>query len=182
MDKEKIIHFLETKISEIEDLFQHKRFSPQFNKWKTETNRILEKVFGKNSSHVRDFKVICYHLWNFGPLTSDSQHEETYKKGLNNAKAVLQGIIDEIKAFGIPDKNISASQNSKGNTFNFIQNQSVNVNIEHILKNNLTPTQFEELNNILKENDKKKKGEQVKEFLKKIGESTIIEIIKSLLV
>ena len=80
MGLEKEIDFLTKKIQEIDNLKSEIRFSPDFKKWKTETGRFLERVFDKNSSHARDFKIISYYLWNCGPSAADSQHEEAYKK------------------------------------------------------------------------------------------------------
>ena len=181
LEKEKLIYFLNKQIKEIDDLKSLKRFSPNFHKWQTTTLRVLLRAFGSESSQVQDFKDIRYSLGSFIVGNPDYKFEEAYKKGLDNAREVLKGIVEEIETFGMPEEKNTKKSDPK-QVFNITQNQSLDLNIKLVLESNLTVSQFKELETILKEKDEQNKVKSMTEFLEKLGIKPLIDIIKSLLI
>lgn len=108
MDNKKEIGILQELIKEIESLRASTDFfdSPYFKQWKKKTEITLRNIFGERSDNLKDFKNIRYY-----PLlvTTDRtpQHEidqaykEAYYRGLDEANAILNAMIDEIKRFGV---------------------------------------------------------------------------------
>lgn len=82
-----------------EALAKISRGSQDFKKWYRDTEVAIEKIFGKETRHLRDFKSIRFIssvLYN----TTDSIHEEAYRRGLRNAVAIFDSFIDEISEYG----------------------------------------------------------------------------------
>lgn len=173
---------LKVQSKEIEELLNTKRDSSQFKGWKSKTARLLERIFGKESSHLKDFQNISYEFSVYTSSTPDYKHEDVYKKGLKNARAVLNSIIEELEEFGLPEKRIqSKNTKSKSNNVTVNLNQSLNINISNVLESNLTVYQYKELDKILKISDKKEKESKLSDFLINLGSSGMIEILKALL-
>ncbi len=181
--KEKLIEFLKERVKEIDELKSLHRYNNDLTKWKTKTTRILKEVYGEDSSQYKDFNSISYGPGYISTSTPESAFDKAYQDGLDNAKSTLTGIIEEIEGFGIFEQKKEATQNPK-QVINIHQNQSqtVNVAIENSLKYHLSGKQFEELTELLKETDQKTKSEKIGNFLKRVGETSLIEIIKSLLI
>ena len=180
MTNQLLINGLKTQSKETEELLNTKRDSSQFKGWKTKTARLLERIFGADSSHLKDFKDINYDLGFFSSQTPDYKFENVYKKGLENARAVLDSIIGELEEFGLPEKRIQ-SKNTKSNNVTVNLNQTLNINIKNALENNLTVNQYKELDEILKIPDKKEKESKLSDFLVALSSSGTIEILKALL-
>lgn len=177
-DEDKVIKFLKEQIKKSKH-FSDEKFKSEFMGWKELTNRILENKFGKESSHSYNFTSACEGV-EIHVVVHEDELNEMRKERLEDAREILKGIIEEIQKFKIPELDKSQSSNSS-QTFNIQQNQSMNFTIE-ALKNNLTVSEFEELNTILKGADKKKKATKVTEFFTKICESTLVKILTNLIV
>ncbi len=180
MENKKFIDGLKKQLQEIEILLKTNRKDPKFDGWKTKTARLLERIFGKDSSHLKDFKEVRYSLGVFFGSTPDYEFEKAYKKGLNNAKSVLNSIIEELEEFGLPNKEAKESTR-KSNEVTVNLNQTLNINVNTVLENNLTVSQYKKLNDILKISDKNKKENMLSNFLISLGSSGAIEILKSIL-
>ena len=182
MINQSLVKGLKTQSKEIEELLNTKRDSSQFKGWKSKTARLLERIFGKDSPHLKDFKSVNYHLTVFYRGMPDFEIDNAYKKGLKNARAVLNSIIEELEEFGLPEKRIqSKNTKSKSNNVTVNLNQSLNINISNVLESNLTVYQYKELDKILKISDKKEKESKLSDFLINLGSSGMIEILKALL-
>jgi len=54
MDKATAIERFQRQIAEIDTIPKQKRFSPEFKKWRRDTEILIEKVFGEDSRHISD--------------------------------------------------------------------------------------------------------------------------------
>lgn len=160
LEEVKVKDFLSKKIQDIDYLKFGKSDYPKFKRWKTRYSPSFPLSY-----------------------TPDSNFDKAYQKGLDDVKEILKGIVSEIETFGILSQNQKNLKNTGSkNIFNITQNQSVNVTLENTLKNHLTVNQYDNLKTILEERDKNKKSKGIIKFLKGIGEKSLIEIIKSLLI
>jgi hypothetical protein len=101
MDKEKAIQTVNQQLSDLTQLADLTTSAPRFRKWRRNTRVILENVFGKESSQVREYDTIDFTP---GIYTSDEDRQiELNKKGWENGhsqmRAFLQSIIYEIENF-----------------------------------------------------------------------------------
>lgn len=78
--------------------------SPDFKAWKTRTDRLLIRRFGKDSYEFKSFSRISYSLSFFTSGTPDSAFVEACADGLRSAKAVLETYLDEFSDKGKPDR------------------------------------------------------------------------------
>lgn len=99
MESNRAISIIRSKLEVIDNLARMRRGSPEFTKWKRDTEVALERIFGHESRHKTDFTDVHYSLGVFTSGTPDSAFQEAYVRGLNNAKAILSSIIEEIGEF-----------------------------------------------------------------------------------
>lgn len=101
MTKEKAIDILTQQVNLIDDLKNQQPFSELFKKWRRDTEIAIEKIFGSNTRHVEEFNSIPYHPLLIMEYTPESEHQEAFYKGLDDARSILQSMIGEIKEYGI---------------------------------------------------------------------------------
>jgi hypothetical protein len=82
MDEQKAIKKLQQQIDLIKEIKSKPRFSPEFNKWKRDTEVAIERIFGKDGRHLSDFTNISYSLSFWSDATPDYAFAEKYHKGL----------------------------------------------------------------------------------------------------
>lgn len=75
--------------------------SNNFEKWKRDTTVAIEKIFGKDSSHVKEFSNISYSLFMFTSSTPDYEFDRALDRGLDTAYTMLESMIDEIHLYGL---------------------------------------------------------------------------------
>jgi predicted nucleotide-binding protein len=97
--KNEAIAKLQKLITSIETLKGIVRYSPEFKKWRRDAQVAIAYIFGEGSRHTKDFESIHYSLGAYSDSTPDSKFQEAYVKGLDNAKAILQSMIDEIQEY-----------------------------------------------------------------------------------
>ncbi len=157
--------------------------NPKFKSWETSTLRIIERLsWSKDSSYVKDFSKISFIPGVFMSWMPDSVFHEAFIKWIKSAECTLKDMISEFETFGIPsnDKNYKSMQEI--NIVNNIeQSQSLSINIENNLKNELTVKQYERLNEILQNKNKKTKWEKLKEFLLQLWSETLAKLLKDIL-
>lgn len=189
IDKEEFIAFLEERISDVDSLLgENSRFSPEFHKWQTTTKRILARQFGESSQEVEDFEKVPFKYTGVRVIDDnyDKKVLQDFRNGLLIAKQVLTGIVDEVEEIGLPgqDSSITDKGGSVTNFYNTqIQTQTTNIQIqiEKVLQEELTPEQFEEFKAILASSDERAKGNKLSEFIKGLGETAKIAILKSVI-
>lgn len=99
MNKQQAIEKLKRQASQITELKQKERFNSDFKKWKRDTEIAIQKIFGENTRHIEDFNKVSYSFSVYSSGTPDSEYQERYIKGLNNAQAVLESFIQEIEEY-----------------------------------------------------------------------------------
>lgn len=75
-----------------------------FDKWKRDTTIGIQKIFGKDSSHVKEFSDISYSLFAFSSSTPDYMFDQAYNNGLSKASTMLESMSDEIKFYGLENE------------------------------------------------------------------------------
>jgi len=99
LSKAEALAVLRRQIQRIDDVKMRPRLSPEFQKWKRDTEIAIENIFGTNTRHSEDFGGIRYGLGAFTNLTPESAFEEAFRSGLEDARAVLQSFIDEVSEY-----------------------------------------------------------------------------------
>jgi REase_DpnII-MboI len=104
---------IQLQINAIALLRQQPRFSPDFDKWQRDTEVAIEKIFGSETRHIKDFKSISYiSPFGFSGIsysgdqnsfsgTPDSEDINRYLEGLEKAKSILQSMLEEVDEYGI---------------------------------------------------------------------------------
>ena len=96
MKKEEAIEKLKRQIQLIDNLKSQPRFSQDFTKWKRDTEISIERIFGNNTRHIKDFKNISYSPFVATASTPQKTYEETFKGGLEKGRMILESMIQEI--------------------------------------------------------------------------------------
>lgn len=101
METEKAKQFLTRQIEATRNLVGTDSSSPAFQKWKRDTAVAIERIFGKTGRHLQDFESIHYSLSFSYSGMPDSARVDACQNGLEQARAVLQSMLEEIEAFGL---------------------------------------------------------------------------------
>jgi REase_DpnII-MboI len=91
MKKEDAIEKLKRQIHLIDNVKSKPRFSSDFTKWKRDTEISIERIFGNDTRHIKDFKNISYSL--------DYDYERAFKQGLEKGRTILESMIQEIEDY-----------------------------------------------------------------------------------
>ncbi len=75
--------------------------SSDFKKWRRDTQLAIANIFGSESRHVRDFSGIRYTPMGYNMANPDPAFQRALHRGLDNARAVLASMIDEIDEYGL---------------------------------------------------------------------------------
>ena len=111
--KSKAIRRLSRALNRIPELKQLKRFSPEFEKWKRDTQIAITNTFEDNPDYVEDFKSIMYSpSFSFSGMP-DSHYQGGYVRGLDSAASKLESMIDEIKEYWEGGEQSAATQNTE---------------------------------------------------------------------
>ncbi len=86
--------------------------SEEFTKWRRNTEVAIEKIFGNDTRHLKDFKGVKYTLSMCSSLTPPSEWEEAYQKGLKQSIAILESFIEEIEEYGNDDEHVRQEEDS----------------------------------------------------------------------
>ncbi len=99
MDKQEALNRLQRQLDLIPELKKQPSLSPDFNKWRRDTQVAIQRIFGENTRHIKDFDDIEYSLSFFSSGTPDSAWEQAYRDGLDTAGSVLKSLIDEVAEY-----------------------------------------------------------------------------------
>ena len=97
--KSKAIERLKRARAEIPRLKDLPRFSTEFEKWHRNTEIAIERTFGKEGRHIKDFTSVSYSLSIVGTNTPDYKFQQRYKGGLESADTRLESMIEEIEEY-----------------------------------------------------------------------------------
>jgi predicted nucleotide-binding protein len=107
--KEKAIERITKVISQIDEMKAMGRKAPEYKKWKRDVEICLEYIFGPESRHIKDFTKIRFSLMAYGPNTPDSAFEDAFQRGMDNAKVVLQSMIEEIQEYWVAKEQVATA-------------------------------------------------------------------------
>jgi hypothetical protein len=96
LNKERAIEKLHQQIEVIPKLKKQVSFSPEFTKWRRDTQVLIQKIFGEGTRHTKDFDNINFSLVVLSNRTPNSAIQEAYEDGLDDAKSIIQSFIDEV--------------------------------------------------------------------------------------
>ena len=99
LSKERAIEKLNQQIADITELKKKSSFSPEFGKWRRDTQVLIQKIFGEGNRHIKDFDDISFSLVVATNLTPSSAFEKAYQKGLDYAESILLSFIDEVNDY-----------------------------------------------------------------------------------
>lgn len=159
----KEIELLETQIKKLDA----KDFD--LNAWKQYTIVLLARIFGDNNQKISQIEKIDYDYssWSLRDTTGRSSYLETCKK---LGREILLASIDELKAFGPPDLNVSDEK--------YIP---VDIIIES-LEDELRVSQFRDLKKLVNAaKSKQEKIKELKELLKDLDKEAALDIIYKIL-
>ena len=101
MDNERAMKILGAQRERIPLVKSQKRNSADFEKWHRDTEIAIEKIFGEETRHIKDFKDIYYYLPSYQMDTPDSEFDQAFKRGLDEADKILLSMIEEIEEYGL---------------------------------------------------------------------------------
>ena len=99
--KQEAISRLRRCLDGIPELKNLRPFSAQFEKWQRDTKIAITNTFGDELQHNKDFEKIRYSPMSYIASHSDlpRQLQSYYGKGLDNAVAIHESMIDEINEY-----------------------------------------------------------------------------------
>jgi len=94
--KEGAIRELFECYKQIEVLKEKLAYSPEFHRWRLETEAMVGRIFGEKSDQIRDFKAIYYNPIFLSCRTGDADLEEAYREGLEQTRKMIVSWIDAL--------------------------------------------------------------------------------------
>jgi hypothetical protein len=101
MEIGKATEILKRQIEAIKSLEGTRESSPEFQKWKRDTEVALEKVFGRSGRHLADLNKISFSPGVYYQGMPSNASETRCCAGLIEARQILQSMIEEISEYGI---------------------------------------------------------------------------------
>jgi hypothetical protein len=137
--------------------------------WKQYTVVLLARIFGEHDPKIKQIEKIEYDFssWSLRDTSGKSAYMETCKK---LGREVLEASVDELKAFGLPDKQAKPEK-------------SIPVeSLIHALEEELKISQYRELVRlIVSESDQDEKIKKLKELIGKFEKSFSENVLLSFL-
>ena len=92
---------LKNQIASIDDLKEKaSSASPEFVSWRKETEALLVEIFGADATEVQDFNAIYFTPVFLTCRMGDEAFDEALQKGLEEARAYLQSLMEKITPLG----------------------------------------------------------------------------------
>ena len=100
MKKDEAVEKLKRQQSLIEELKGENHESPQFNKWMRDTDVAIKKIFPDvHDGHLRFINIQYHQVSSWTEAGRGTSHSNQYWKGLEEAKTLLQSLIEEIEEY-----------------------------------------------------------------------------------
>ncbi|NQE61402.1 hypothetical protein [Caulobacter sp. RHG1] len=100
MNKAQALDLLQQRREAISTLGHGYVTSPEFKKWRRDTEVAIEKIFGAEARNISDFRAIRFSVVAYHATGPTSRQLAAYSNGLDSARAVINSMIDEINTFG----------------------------------------------------------------------------------
>lgn len=100
LDPTRAMEILERQRAAIDGLRTSRR-SPEFTKWKRDTEVAVQRIFGADSRHSSDFSDVRYSLGVVYSGMPDHEFQAAYIGGLETARSILSSMIDEIREYDL---------------------------------------------------------------------------------
>ncbi len=71
--------------------------SAEFVSWRKQTESLLKRSFGEDSSEVQDFNAIYYTPVFLTCRMGDEDFDESFRRGLEEAREFLLSLMDKIR-------------------------------------------------------------------------------------
>ena len=94
--KSTAIERLQRQLDAISTLQQQRFGSPEFTKWRRDTETAIRYTFGETSTQKEEFESIHYSSI---IVADDYLEQRAYEEGLNTAASFLASMIDEVKVY-----------------------------------------------------------------------------------
>jgi hypothetical protein len=101
MNKQEAIQKLRRQLELVGRLHSTPRNSPEFQKWRRDTEVAIENIFGGDTRHLRDFSSIRYTPGSYSMRDAEAAFNEAFRKGLQNAQAILSSMVEEVEEYWI---------------------------------------------------------------------------------
>lgn len=72
---------------------------PEFKKWRRDTEVALERIFGQDTRHIRDFKGISFTPSAFSMDNPDPAFARALRSGMASTEALLRSMAEEIEEY-----------------------------------------------------------------------------------
>jgi len=115
MEKKKAIEKLKAQIEQLKQLDQRGYSSPEFKKWRRDTELAIEHIFGKETRHIIDFRGVNYSPRSYSMDDPESYFVRAFQAGLADGNALLESMIGEIDEYWGSEE--SAQQDIKQQSF-----------------------------------------------------------------
>jgi hypothetical protein len=99
MTKQEALDKITRQIMVINELKHGERFSPDFKKWQRDTEIAIQKIFGEDTRHIKDFRSVHYMTQVGINGIPDAIYQKQYIDGLEDAKGILSSFVDEINEY-----------------------------------------------------------------------------------
>ena len=148
----------------------------ELSNWKEKTKIFVCRIYKEGSPQYKQFSKISAY-----PSFRTVNTRPDIPKALCSAKNILNGFIEDIETFGLPNSQLAKEKNQTiipniniENNPNFsqsqIQTQAQSQNIEDIIRDEIPASRMREIEEILKtEEPEKTKLEKVGDVLQKVG-------------
>src|SRR5208283_3123274 len=111
MESNKAKELLKRQIEATAKLDGTEAWSPEFQKWKRDTEIAIEKIFGESSRHLPDLEKISFSPGVYFSGMSPDAGITSCRAGLTAARQILQSMAEEISEYGL-DGSVMAGRDS----------------------------------------------------------------------
>ena len=99
MTREQAVSKLTGLISQIEGLKGLNYSNTELTKWRRDVQIALEQIFGNSSRHHSDFNSISFRPSSYGMFDPDPAFRSAYLRGLQNSRAILESMVQEVEEY-----------------------------------------------------------------------------------
>jgi hypothetical protein len=99
LNKKDAINKIERLLTQAASLAKQQRLNPHFDKWKRDTEIAIERIFGNQERHLKDFTRIRFSQMYATRQTSEHDHQAHYERGMQKAITIFRSFISEIEDY-----------------------------------------------------------------------------------